>query len=171
MQRKNPPECKEFIPSKDSVALFRKAYNSKRPWGAGYGWTAYLHNWMLSACLNTEQAKDLLQTVVTYPLPDLARRRCRQLSEEDKIKVRSVEASQDVLTISISSPRERLYLKAMMMRARVARMEKPVWKQVVESLLRDLYEQVGRSDLYLDAGLVRLHQGTLQITVLADDCR
>lgn len=160
----------EFVPSKASVAVFRNAYNSKSPWGDGYGWLAYLHNRMLGACLNRERARDLLQTAVIYPLPDLARRRCQRLSEEDKVTVGSVEAGQHVLTISISSPRDQLFLRAMMMRSITARMERPVWKQLVELLLTDLYEQLAHNDVYLDAGVARLRQGVLLITVLAEDC-
>lgn len=161
----------EFVPGRTSVTVFRSAYNSKSPWGDGYGWLAYLHNWMLGACLSRERARDLLQAAVVYPLPDLARRRCRRLSEEDRVAVGSLEAGQHVLTISISSPRDHLFLRAMMMRSIMARMERSVWKRVVELLLKDLYEQLIHNDVYLDAGVARLRQGTLQISVLAKHCR
>lgn len=171
MHQENPTSWKDFVPSEASVAVFRKAYNSKRPWGDGYGWMAYLHNRILGACLNREQARNHLQTAVIYPLPDLARRRCRRLSEEDRVAIGSLEVDQHVLTISISSPRDKLFLKAMMMRFITARMERPVWKQLVELLLIDLYEQLAHNDVYLDAGVARLRQGILRISVLADDCR
>lgn len=159
----------EFVPSDGSVAVFRKAYNSKSPWGDGYGRLAHLHNWLFGACLNRKRASELLQTAVVYPLPDLARRRCRHLSEKEKVAIGSLEVGQHVLTISISSPRDRLFLKAMMMRFRTARMERPVWKQLVELLLSDLYAQLAHNDVYLDAGVARLRQGALRITVLAKD--
>ncbi len=171
MRQENPTCRKEFVPGKVSVATFRKAYNSKSPWGDGYGRLAHLHNWLSGACLNRKRAEYLLQTAVIYPLPDLARRRCRRLSEEDKITVGSLEAGQHVLTVSISSPRDHLLLKAMMMRFITARMERSVWKQLVELLLADLYEQLAHNDVNLDAGVARLRQGILQISVLADGCR
>ncbi len=160
----------EFVPGSVSVAVFRKAYNSKRLWGDGYGWFAYLFNLMSGACLNRERARDLLQTAVIYPLPDLARRRCGRLSEEDRVAVGSLEVGQHTLTISISSPRDQLFLRAMMMRAITARMERSVWKQLVELLLTDLYEQLAHNDVLLDAGVARLRQGILRISVLAEDC-
>ncbi len=160
----------EFVPGNVSVDVFRKAYNSKSPWGDGYGWLAYLHNWLLGACLNRKHARDLLRTAVIYSVSDLARWRCQRLSEEDKVSITSVEAGQHVLTISISSPRDQRFLKAIMMRRRIARMERSVWKQLVALLLKDLYEQLTRSDVCLDAGVVRLRQGILWITVLEKDC-
>lgn len=161
----------DFVPGEGTVALFRRAYNSKRPWGRGYGWFAHWHNRFVGACLNRERAQDLLRQVVIYHLPDLARRRCRRLSEEDKVAIGSLEVGQHMLTISLSSPRDQLFLRAMMMRAITARMEKPVWKRLVEMLLADLYEQLAHNDVYLDAGVARLRQGILRISVLADDCR
>lgn len=162
--------CTEFVPGNVSVTVFRKTYNSKSPWSDGYGWLAHLHNWLSGACLNRKHARDLLQTAVIYSVSDLARWRCQRLSEEDKVAITSVEAGQHVLTISISSPRDQRFLRAIMMRRRIARMERSVWKQLVVLLLKDLYEQLTHSDVYLDAGVARLRQGILWVTVPEKDC-
>lgn len=161
---------REFVPSEATLKVFGRAYSSKRLWGEGYSWFAYLFNWMSGSCLDRGLAEEALCSVVNLSLPEFAYRRFRALSAEDKVMASDTEDGLRVVRITISNPREQLLLRAMMMKFIVARMERPVWKQVVDLLLGGVYQQLTLNNLYLDAGVARLCQGTLEITVLVEDC-